>query len=188
MLQQLLGYPVMLAGMMLAPRSVGTAIAMMVAGRLISKMDARFLLCDGLSLTGFAFYMMSGMTLEVDERFIVTSSMMMGLGAGMLFVPLSTMAFTTLPANLRNEGTALVALFRFIGTSAGVSLLQLMLIRNAATVQSRLTEGLRPDNPMLDVAMPGVDLNSAASAAMPSARPPARQRWSLTSTSSGCCS
>ena len=165
MLQQMLGYPVMLAGMMLAPRSIGTACSMMLAGRLMGKVDARLLLFTGIALTGAAFYMMSGMSLEMDERFVITSSVMMGIGAGMLFVPLSTMAFTTLPLDLRNEGTAMVALFRFIGTAVGVSMLQIMTIQNSAAVQSRLTEGLRPDNPNLTSAMPDLDFGAASSAA-----------------------
>ena len=165
MLQTMLGYPVMLAGMMLAPRSVGTACAMMLAGRLIGRIDARLLLFGGISLTGLAFYMMSGMSLEIDERFVVMSSVMMGIGAGFLFVPLSTMAFTTLPTSLRNEGTAMVALFRFIGTAVGVSMLQILTLHNAAGVQSRLTEGIRPDNPVVEATMPGLDLGVATTAA-----------------------
>jgi DHA2 family multidrug resistance protein len=165
MLQQMLGYPVMLAGMMLAPRSVGTALAMLLAGRLIGKIDARLLLFTGIALTGAAFYMMSGMSLEMDEQFVITSSVLMGIGAGFLFVPLSTMAFTTLPLDLRNEGTAMVALFRFIGTAVGVSMLQIMTIQNSAAVQSRLTEGLRPDNPNLVSAMPDLDFGAASTAA-----------------------
>ena len=165
MLQQMMGYPVMLTGMMLAPRSVGTALAMLLAGRLIGKIDARLLMFIGIALTGAAFHMMSGMSLEMDERFVITSSVMMGIGAGFLFVPLSTMAFTTLPLDLRNEGTAMVALFRFIGTAVGVSLLQILTIQNSAAVQSRLTEGLRPDNPNLVAAMPELDFGAASSAA-----------------------
>ena len=165
MLQQMMGYPVMLTGMMLAPRSVGTALAMLLAGRLIGKIDARLLMFIGIALTGAAFHMMSGMSLEMDERFVITSSVMMGIGAGFLFVPLSTMAFTTLPLDLRNEGTAMVALFRFIGTAVGVSLLQILTIQNSAAVQSRLTEGLRPDNPNLVAAMPEFDFGAASSAA-----------------------
>jgi DHA2 family multidrug resistance protein len=150
---------------MLAPRSIGTALSMMLAGRLMGKIDARLLLFTGIALTGSAFYMMSGMSLEMDERFVISSSVMLGIGAGMLFVPLTTMAFTTLPVSLRNEGTAMVALFRFIGTAVGVSMLQIMTIHNAASVQSRLSESLRPDNPNLVSAMPELDFGAASSAA-----------------------
>ena len=69
------------------------------------------------------------------------------------------MAFTTLPTSLRNEGTAMVALFRFIGTSVGISLLQMQMLRNAAAVQSRLVEGVRPGNPQVDWGMPGLDFD-----------------------------
>ena len=67
-----------------------------------------------------------------------------------------------------------MVLFRFIGTSAGVSLLQLTTIHNTQSVQSRLVEGLRPDNPVFDAAMPGFDFNTP-SAALEMLRMAARQ-------------
>ena len=153
MLQQMLGYPVMLAGMMLAPRSIGTACAMMLAGRLIGRIDARLLLFLGIALTGSAFYMMSGMSLEMDERFVITSSVMMGIGAGFLFVPLSTMAFTTLAPSLRNEGTALFSLMRNIGSSIGISVVMFLLTQNTQRLHMALAgekrvfgRGLRADD------------------------------------------
>ncbi|MGE3690822.1 MAG: DHA2 family efflux MFS transporter permease subunit [Novosphingobium sp.] len=160
MLQTMLGFPVLLAGMMMAPRSIGTAVSMFIAGKLMERFDARFILFGAIALTGWAFYMMSGMSLETDREAVIISGFLMGVGAGLLFVPLSTMAFTTLPVALRNEGTAMVALFRFIGTSVGISLLQMQMLRNAAVVQSRLTEGIRPDSPQVNWALPGFDFDA----------------------------
>ena len=79
---------------------------------------------------------------------------MPAIGSGMIFVPLSTIVFSTLDPALRNEGAALFALVRNIGTSVGISFLQIMTLHNAATVQSRLVEGLRPDNPVFGLKLP----------------------------------
>ncbi len=165
MLQTMLGYPVLLAGMMMAPRSAGTAVAMLISGRLLGRVDARLILVTGIGITALAFWQMSGMTLETPTSLVLSSGFILGMGAGMLFVPLSTMAFTTLPTNLRNEGTAMVALFRFIGTSAGVTLMQAQILRNTAAVQTRLSEGIRPGNPVTDLALPNLDFSQVESIA-----------------------
>lgn len=159
MLQTMLGYPVLLAGMMMAPRSAGTAVSMFISGKLMGKIDARLVLFIGIGITAVAFWQLSGMSLETGIGLVLSSGFILGMGAGMLFVPLSTMAFTTLPSALRNEGTAMVALFRFVGTSAGVTLMQAQILRNAAAVQTRLSEGLRPGNPVTDFALPNLDFN-----------------------------
>lgn len=163
MLQTMLGYPVLLAGIMMAPRSAGTAVSMFISGRLLGKVDARIILVTGIGITAMAFWQLSGMSLETGTWLVMSSGFILGLGAGMLFVPLSTMAFTTLPSSLRNEGTAMVALFRFVGTSAGVTLMQAQMLRNAAAVQTRLSEGLRPGNPAVEFALPSVDFSRVES-------------------------
>src|SRR5262249_51446122 len=64
MLQQLMGYPVMLSGLVLAPRSIGTAAAMIVIGRLINRVDPRYPLLVGLSLSSVGFYELSHLSLQ----------------------------------------------------------------------------------------------------------------------------
>lgn len=154
MLQQLLLYPVLLAGLVQAPRGIATMCTMLVAGRLIGKVDTRILLLAGLLSTGLGFLMMSGLSLESHQNEIIVSGIMLSIGSGLIFVPLSTIVFSTLDPRLRDEGAAMFALVRNIGSSLGISLLQIMTIRNAATVQSRLGEGVRPDNPISDLRLP----------------------------------
>lgn len=80
-----------------------------------------------------------------------------------MFVPLTTIAFATLDAKYRNQGAAMFTLCRNIGSAAGISVLQALTIQNAATVHSRLVEGIRPDNPRLDQGF-DFDLPSAVAA------------------------
>jgi DHA2 family multidrug resistance protein len=49
---------------------------------------------------------------------------------GFLFVPLSTMAFATLPMALRGDGTGLYNLSRNIGSSVGISICSVLLAQN----------------------------------------------------------
>src|SRR3546814_1388497 len=107
--------------------------------------------------------MMAGFYLDRDESLVVHSGFIQGLGTVLIFVPLSTIAFATLAPKYRNEGTAMFTLIRNIGSSIGISVLQAMTIRNAATVHSRLVETVRPDNPNVAKAMPGLDFSSLES-------------------------
>lgn len=157
MLERLMGYPVVLTGLVTAPRGLGTMISMIAVGQLIRYVDARILIGTGLLVAGFATYMMSGFSLGMDESLIISSGFIQGIGTGLIFVPLSTVAFVTLDQRLRNEGAAMFTLIRNIGAGIGISLLQAMTIRNTEIVHSRLVEGIRPDNPAMHRAMPDFD-------------------------------
>jgi DHA2 family multidrug resistance protein len=159
MLEGLMGYPVVLTGLVTAPRGVGTLVSMIVVGRIIKRVDARLLILLGFGIAAWSLHMMSGFSLGMGERQVVVSGFIQGLGTGLVFVPLTTIAFATLDAKYRNEGAAMFTLTRNIGSAVGISVLQAMTIRNAATVHSRLVEGVRPDNPLLgggfDFDLPG---------------------------------
>jgi DHA2 family multidrug resistance protein len=165
MLEQLMGYPVVLTGLVTAPRGVGTLISMTFVGYLIRRFDVRLLIFAGLVLSGVSMYLMAGMALNMDETIVIVSGFIQGLGTGLIFVPLSTIAFATLDQRLRNEGAAMFTLIRNIGSAIGISVLQAMTIRNAATVHSRLVEGIRPDNPLLGWHMPDFDFDLPSSVA-----------------------
>ena len=120
-MQNLMGYPVIDVGMLLAPRGVGTMLAMMTVGRLAGRVDVRYLIFAGLLLTSLSLWEMTGFTLEVGARDIVRTGFVQGLGLGFIFVPLSTLTFATLAPRYRTEGTALFSLMRNIGSSIGIS-------------------------------------------------------------------
>ncbi|HEX5184392.1 MAG TPA: DHA2 family efflux MFS transporter permease subunit [Allosphingosinicella sp.] len=157
MLETLMGYPVVLTGLVTAPRGVGTMISMIAVGQLIKRVDARVLIISGLGLCAYSMYRMADFSLGMDESLVISSGFIQGLGTGLIFVPLSTIAFATLPARYRNEGAAMFTLIRNIGAAIGISVLQAMTIRNADTVHSRLVEAVRPDNPVMAWRLPNFD-------------------------------
>ena len=159
MLEGLLGYPVVLTGLVTAPRGLGSLISMTLAGFLIKWIDARLLILAGFGLAAMSMYSMSTFSLGMGENLMISSGFISGLGTGMIFVPLSTIAFATLPTRYRNEGAAMFTLIRNIGSAIGISVLQAMTIRNSAIVHSRLVEGVRPDNPALQQAAQGFDFD-----------------------------
>ena len=121
-LQNLMGYPVVDVGLMLAPRGVGTMFAMMLAGKLAARVDARLLILTGLLLAGASLWQMTFFTTDIGADAIVSSGVLQGLGLGLIFAPLSTISFATLSPRFRNEGTAIYNLVRSIGSSVGISL------------------------------------------------------------------
>jgi DHA2 family multidrug resistance protein len=165
MLENLMGYPVVLTGLVTAPRGVGTMISMVLVGQLIKRVDARILIVTGLGLCAYSMYQMAGFSLGMDESVVIQSGIIQGLGTGLIFVPLTTIAFASLDIKFRNEGAAMFTLIRNIGSAVGISVLQAMTVRNEASVHSRLTEGIRPDNPLLGLRMPDFDFNVPVSIA-----------------------
>jgi DHA2 family multidrug resistance protein len=160
MLETLMGYPVVLTGLVTAPRGMGTMISMVLVGQLIRRVDARLLILIGFLLAAYSMYRMADFSLGMDESIIISTGFIQGLGTGLIFVPLSTIAFGTLDAKYRNEGAAMFTLIRNIGSAIGISVLQAMTVRNTATVHSRLVEGVRPDNPVLASTSPGFDFDA----------------------------
>lgn len=143
-MQQLMGFPIITTGYLLAPRGVGIMMVMMLVGRLIGKIDSRLLIGFGMSLTAASLLVMSHFTLETTIFTIVWSGMLQGVGFGFVFVPLSTMTFATLKTHFRTDGTALYSLMRNIGSSIGISLVVTMLARNSQINHAVLAESITP--------------------------------------------
>jgi DHA2 family multidrug resistance protein len=146
MLQNLMGYPVTLTGLVTAPSGLGTMVSMMIMGRLIGKVDTRYMLLGGFAISGFALWQMCHYTIELSQSDIVIPGMVQGFGLGMVFVPLSSVAFATLGSSLRPDGTAIFSLMRNIGSSIGISVVQTLMTRNTAIAHASLTEHLTPFN------------------------------------------
>jgi len=144
MLQGLLNYPVVLTGMITAPRGLGTLAAMIVVGRLMPIFDHRYIIAAGLLMTALSLWQMTGFYLQMDYDAVVWSGVLQGFGTGFVFLPLSAIAFATLSPTLRNEGTAVFSLIRNIGSSIGISVVITLLTRNTQIMHERLAENVTP--------------------------------------------
>lgn len=150
MLQNEMDYPVLVSGLVTAPRGLGTMVSMMVVGRLVGRFDPRLIMGAGLALTAFSLWQMMDFDLLMDERLLVLSGLIQGFGIGLVYVPNSTIAFSTLPTSLRNEGTAFFNLQRNIGSAIGISVVETLLTRNTQTLHATLARNITPyglDNP-----------------------------------------
>lgn len=168
MLHDLMGYPVVDVGLLLVPRGVGTMAAMFVVGRLAGRVDTRLQIGTGLLLTSLAMWEMTRFSLDTPATTVMYTGIVQGLGLGFVFVPLSTISFSTLPPRLRNEGAALFSLMRNIGSSIGISVVVALLAHNAQANHAALAEFLHPYSlPLREAAESGAyDLASPASLAL----------------------
>lgn len=166
LLQSLLGYPVIYTGEVMAPRGIGTMLAMITVGRLVHRVDLRALMALGFGLTGFSLYQMTRMTLDMDSQLIVVSGFIQGMGIGFTFVPLSAAAFATLNPALRNDGTPIYSLMRNIGSSVGISIVQALLTEGTARAHAELATDIRPGNPVLQSLPPALSPDNPAGLAL----------------------
>lgn len=143
-MQHLMGYPVIDVGLLLAPRGLGTMIAMITVGRLSGRVDARYMILLGLLLTSLSLWEMTRFTTDITGWDIVRTGITQGVGLGFIFVPLSTITFATLAPRYRNEGTALFSLMRNIGSSIGISVVITYLAQRTQINHAAFVDYLNP--------------------------------------------
>jgi DHA2 family multidrug resistance protein len=152
MLQGELNYPVLTAGLIMAPRGLGTIAAILVVNKATQLVGARVLIGFGLALSALSLYLMSGWSLMVSSREIILLGLMQGASIGFINVPLTTNAFTTLATDLRTEASGFYNLMRNIGSAAGISITSAILVRGGQINHGYLTEFMTP---FRDLQMPG---------------------------------
>jgi MFS transporter, DHA2 family, multidrug resistance protein len=145
-LQTLANYPVEAAGLIMAPRGIGTMAAMLTGGRLASRLDPRKLMAFGITLLVWSIYDMTAWTPDVAQWRIMLTITIQGAGLGFLFIPLQVLAFATLPGHFRTDGASLFSLFRNIGAAIGVSVTSSMLMHNTQVMHEQIGSEVTPFN------------------------------------------
>jgi MFS transporter, DHA2 family, multidrug resistance protein len=138
MLQRLLGYPVFEAGLLTAPRGIGTMLGMLLAGRLSGKLDARILIFAGVTLMAISLWSMTGFNLEMDSRLVISTGLIQGFGLGIVVLPMNLLALATLGPKLRTEAASLYNLMRSIGGSIAISVTTALIANNVQTLHAEL--------------------------------------------------
>jgi len=140
LLQNMYGYSVLQSGYLTAPRGVGTLISMLLAGRLTGKIDSRLLVGIGVVCMGVSLWMMTGFAIDQPSRPVIVSGVVQGLGLGLIFVPLQSLAFETLLPKMRTTAAALLNLSRNIGGSIGISIVSMQLVRMTQVAHADLAQ------------------------------------------------
>jgi DHA2 family multidrug resistance protein len=150
-LQTLGGYPVSTAGLAMAPRGVGTACGMFLASRMAQGFDQRKIIAVGLLGLGWTLHLMSGWTPDVAHRTLLVTLLVQGFAMGLVFNPMTVVAFTTLSPALRGDATSMQALARNIGAAIGISVTTFMLARSTQALHQDIAAYVNPFNRALQV-------------------------------------
>ncbi|MCB1464128.1 MAG: DHA2 family efflux MFS transporter permease subunit [Nitratireductor sp.] len=156
MLQHLMGYPVITTGWVMAPRGVGTMITMLLVGRLVKQVDARLLVLTGLSLTAWSLHMMTQFTADMGQWPLISSGIIQGLGFGLVFIPLTTLAYATLDQKYRTDAASLFNLVRNIGSSIGISIVMTALVQLGQINHAELGAHITAFSPAVNMQMPAL--------------------------------
>jgi DHA2 family multidrug resistance protein len=155
MLEQLYGYPVVTAGLTMAPRGLGTMAGMLLVGRLIGRVDPRLLMMTGLTLVAATMWWMTGFSPTMGSAPFLSTGFVQGFGVGLVFVPLNTLAFATVAPALRTEAASFYSLLRNLGGSVGVSLSIGLLAHQTQVAHAEIGAAVTP------FSVPGADPNLA---------------------------
>ncbi len=142
LLQNLYGYSVLQSGFLTAPRGIGTLASMLLAGRLTGRIDARLLVGLGVVLMGVSLWMMTGFALDQPSSPVIWSGVVQGLGLGLIFVPLQSLAFETLAPKARTTAASLLNLARNVGGSIGISIVSTQLVRMSQVAHADMASAI----------------------------------------------
>jgi len=126
---------------------------MPIAGSLVARVQARYLIIAGLVVVGYSMFYMAGFNLQVDLWTAVTGRSLTGAGLAFLFVPINAAAFYYIAREKTGQGTAIINLVRNIGGSCGIAFVTTVLARRMQMHQSLLVRHLTPLNPVYNQAM-----------------------------------
>src|SRR5215210_4652449 len=138
MLQTLLGYPPLQAGIAMAPRGIGSFFMMPITGMVTGRFDPRKLLTAGLLLGGSTLLWLSMLNLQAGYWDIFWPQLLQGVGMSLLFVPLTTISMDAIPREKMGNATSLFNLMRNIGGSVGIATTGTLLARHSQATTNML--------------------------------------------------
>ncbi len=156
LLQNIYGYDVMHAGMLMAPRGFGVMVTMLFNGWLMKRVDPRYMIASGFAIAAYSLWMMAHWSIDMDSDLIIVAGFVQGLGLGLVFMPMNMLAFASIPAMYRTEGGTLLTLARNLGGSFGISVIVTMLSRNTQISHADLA------GHVTDTSIPAIDLGAAS--------------------------
>jgi DHA2 family multidrug resistance protein len=134
-MQTLLGFSATEAGFALMPRVLVMMVTVPIVGRIYNAVSPRIVIAIGVLCIAAAAYSMSHFTLATGQGDVIWALITQGVGFSCLFVPLSTVALSSIPRHLMADATGLNSLLRQVGGSIGLAV--------AATLLSRFTAHAR---------------------------------------------
>jgi DHA2 family multidrug resistance protein len=143
-LQNFLGYPTFEAGLYMAPRGLASFLVMILVGKFVGKIPPRNFVFVGILASIAGNYLMTRFTSDITANDLILPMMLQGVGMGLIFVPISTLAFTTLPKEIAAEAAGIYSLIRALGSALGISILTTYFSRSTEQNWSLLRGEITP--------------------------------------------
>ncbi len=121
LLANLLHYPILTTGLVMAPRGIAGMASMLWVGKIVARFNPKYLILLGVVLSSMGVYFSAGYSLNVDLWHLIYPQLIQGAGMGFIMVPLTTVAFITTPAASRMEAFGLYNLIKTLGFSLGIT-------------------------------------------------------------------
>jgi len=167
-LQRLMGYTATLSGIVLGPGGMVTLIALPVAGKLVTKVNPKVLLAFCVITCSYATHLMSQFNLLADFNSIIWPRVVLGLGMGFLFIPLTALTLSKIKKEEMGNATSIFNLLRNLGGSFGVAFVTTILARREQFHQVRLVEHLTSFDRNFQLALPQISQVLQGRGLMPS--------------------
>jgi MFS transporter, DHA2 family, multidrug resistance protein len=146
LLQNLMGYPISTAGIVLIPRGVALALAMLAGARLMKMVDNRILIFVGLGILAWSLELHSRFTLDMDADLVIWSGVVMGIGSGLAMGSVNFMAISSTTVELRTDAAALYGLFRSIGQALIIAIATALLAHDLQVGHAELGSAIQIGN------------------------------------------
>ena len=146
-MQGYMNYSAALSGELMAPRGIACAIAMMFVTPMAKRIDLRIIIAAGIIITAYGNYLYGQIPLMSDPWNLTYPSIIQGIGMGLFFVPISTMALQTISSSNLAEGSGMFSFFRNLGTSVGTSIMITVLTQQAQVAWHSMVGNIDSSNP-----------------------------------------
>jgi len=143
-LQNLMGYTALQSGLAVSPRGVGSLVAILIVGRIIGKIDSRYIISFALALLAYSCYLLGKLDLDVASSDVIWPIAISGLALPSIFVPLTTATNATMPTAQLGNSAGIYNLMRNLGGSVGIAMVTTLLSRNAQRAQVTLAAHITP--------------------------------------------
>ena len=150
-LQTLMGYPALQSGYAMSPRGIAAFFTTAIVGRLVGRIQSRWLLGVGFTLLGVSSFMLSSINLQVSMPTVIWPSVVNGIAISFIFVPLTTTTMSQLSQRQMGNATGVFNLMRNTGGSIGIALMTTLLARGAQAHQALMVGHLTPMDPAFNL-------------------------------------
>ncbi len=144
--QQVLGYTATLAGLILSPGGVVIILLIPVVTRVLPLLPTKYLITLGFTLMGFSLIYSSRLVPNVSFEHLALMRGAQTTGLAFMFVPISTIAYSSLPREMNGDAAALYTMFRNVFGSVGISTATALITTQTQTRQSYLSQWMTPLN------------------------------------------